>query len=415
MGLRRMLRFAFALAAVLLAAPEVVRAADSPLDPGGTGGAGGTTGTTTITKEDIQILLEETDDVERARTEPERASWIPIKSRDLELFLNGARCACDTPIAVRLDIKASARQKLSRGTNQLGGMRVWAGNIECVDQNLAIRDPAQRGHCKLIREISDIRDLARGGAIRRYFTTVGTLFAASRNAGETPCSRSGNVSIMLEVDADRDQRPDPSPPSEQFSYDGEPPTAPRGVRAEGGNEALTVHWDAIENATDVNGFVVFCTRGDRDIVYPKPPYRDFQSPSRLCPGRVAGPSGDGGLGVIGTPSDPFLTTDARYVCSDRVAPTQTSARIEGLQNGAPYVVGVAALDRKGNASPIVQVVQGEPIPTRDFYQGYREAGGEAEGGFCAVGHRPAPRPVEVAGGALVALALVLRRARRRRP
>jgi hypothetical protein len=71
---------------------------------------------------------------------------------------------------------------------------------------------------------------------------------------------------------------------------------------------------------------------------------------------------------------------------------------------------VAAVDNSGNPSAITSAVLQTPIPTRDFYRGYREAGGQAEGGFCAYG-RGHPG---AAGGAVVGVALALAARRKRR-
>jgi len=62
----------------------------------------------------------------------------------------------------------------------------------------------------------------------------------------------------------------------------------------------------------------------------------------------------------------------------------------------------------GNPSPIDVAYLQTPIPTRDFYQGYREAGGTAEGGYCAYGRG---RPGWFAVGGMM-LVLVLWRRRR---
>jgi hypothetical protein len=108
-----------------------------------------------------------------------------------------------------------------------------------------------------------------------------------------------------------------------------------------------------------------------------------------------------------------------FACSELIT-TKTSARISTLQNGIPYLVGVAGVDKAGNASPIELAVLQRPIPTRDFYRGYRMAGGEAEGGFCALRGRGQRAGVRASDLLVIGLPLAVlgarmarRRARRR--
>jgi MYXO-CTERM domain-containing protein len=84
-------------------------------------------------------------------------------------------------------------------------------------------------------------------------------------------------------------------------------------------------------------------------------------------------------------------------------------RIEGLQNGIPYAVSIVAIDKLGNPSIVSEALLAQPVPTRDFYSGYRAAGGDSEGG-CSVGGRGS------AGAALglAGLALLLVRRRKER-
>jgi hypothetical protein len=112
--------------------------------------------------------------------------------------------------------------------------------------------------------------------------------------------------------------------------------------------------------------------------------------------------------MVVPPPDAFVRQDPDYLCSGLLT-TQTSTRIDVLQNYIPYVVGVASVDLRGNASAISTAVLQQPIATRDFYKEYRAAGGTAEGG-CALGGR-------ASGGnalavALLALATAVRRRRR---
>ncbi|WP_437726890.1 hypothetical protein [Sorangium sp. So ce861] len=89
----------------------------------------------------------------------------------------------------------------------------------------------------------------------------------------------------------------------------------------------------------------------------------------------------------------------------------------GLRNGNSYVVGVAAYDIVGNAGPLSELACGTPIDVDGFFELYREAGGQAGGGFCSVeGPVGASRWVSWPLGALATGAALgmWRRSRRRR-
>jgi hypothetical protein len=88
-------------------------------------------------------------------------------------------------------------------------------------------------------------------------------------------------------------------------------------------------------------------------------------------------------------------------------------QINGLQNSVPYAVAIGTTDKQGNSGPLSTVACAMPKETDDFYNVYRRAGGEAGGGWCAIGSGAAA-PIGVAG-AVFALALAARFARRARP
>lgn len=89
--------------------------------------------------------------------------------------------------------------------------------------------------------------------------------------------------------------------------------------------------------------------------------------------------------------------------------------ISGLKNGITYYVAVAAVDGSGNIGPASNVVCDYPAPVNDFWTLYRNAGGGAGGGFCALEAAGEPVP-STAGIAIVigATALGLQRRRRRK-
>jgi hypothetical protein len=96
--------------------------------------------------------------------------------------------------------------------------------------------------------------------------------------------------------------------------------------------------------------------------------------------------------------------------------TTGSLRVTGLRNGRTYNVVVAAVDGSGNVGPPSPAGTCDvPAPVNDFWTTYRQAGGQAGGGFCALEAVGEPVP-SATGLAIFASASVLafRRKRNRR-
>lgn len=128
-------------------------------------------------------------------------------------------------------------------------------------------------------------------------------------------------------------------------------------------------------------------------------------------------TGDGGTGGI-VPDNDF---NAKYKCGESVGATGTTVQADGvagvpLQNLKSYAVAVAATDQFGNVGVLSDVLCETPEETTDFWEGYRSAGGEAGGGFCAttaVG-LPAGSAAALAIVCAVALSSLRRRTKERR-
>lgn len=86
------------------------------------------------------------------------------------------------------------------------------------------------------------------------------------------------------------------------------------------------------------------------------------------------------------------------------ATASSSIRIEsGIQADRTYYVAVIAIDRVGNESFASAPQTVTTVPTVDFWEAYRNAGGGETGGFCASGGPPGRVPVWMAPLALLAL------------
>jgi hypothetical protein len=117
--------------------------------------------------------------------------------------------------------------------------------------------------------------------------------------------------------------------------------------------------------------------------------------------------GSGGISTI--PSQYLLNGSSGFTIADKSVGSYT---IKGLIDGVTYTVVVASVDGTGNVGPPSLEVCDYPAPVRDFWQTYREDGGQA-GGFCAletIGAGGAPALAGVAG--ILAIAALARRRRR---
>jgi len=118
-------------------------------------------------------------------------------------------------------------------------------------------------------------------------------------------------------------------------------------------------------------------------------------------------SGNGGISTI---PQPYLvaTGSVGVTVSDKNTGTYT---IKGLRNGTTYNAVVAAVDGSGNVGPPSVEVCDYPAPVNDFWNIYRQAGGQAGGG-CALERAGEPASAAM-GVALAGLTSVLARRRRR--
>ncbi len=360
--------------------------------------------------------------------------WAFMTTTQQSLFFNRARCECETPFRVTVDLTASGRAKLQSNRSTTAKFRLRIGDINCVSADPNI---SSRAVCDDFVFASGSKDEKLQELVRQRFSAdlnVRRVFFKSDGGMQvSSCSLDSPQKIWLSIDANGDgvNELGTNNPVLSVDIDGQGPPLPTEVTVSGGNEALEVNWKGLETAAlDFDGYLVFCARGGTLPVF-NPSYysQQYFTASALCPdgpepvGTVKKKTGALTLAAIETVPNigdsvpvptPMHTLDPAFLCANRIS-SQTSARISILQNGIPYVVGVSAVDKKGNASPIEKAVLARPIPTQDFYRGYRSEGGAAEGGFCSVGsnqRRPsAGERLAIAG---ICLGLVLPAWKRRR-
>ena len=413
------------------------------------------TTTTPTTTANGGLGLTKADFVDMAFMYKKDGQWVFMNKTTFDTFFNRRRCECDEEIQVRVSLLASSRSKIS---GLMGTVKLRAGDETCVCQGAACTGSL----CRDVADPQDMAGLINGNLDFRF--NIRKLFAAGRNETTDPatiCDRDDNQNLYIWIDGpDADTSTDVTDATVQLKLDGIGPPAPTGVNAVGGEEALEVTWAQIPLTSDMQGYQVVCARGEETPVFKDPPSARFDSPgvcalpSSTSDGGTtsasdAGTSDAGAIDAgstanaltVAEPSAPFAQTsdagangaaergpapaalatlDPKYVCSDLLT-SGTSTRIYRLQNKIPYVVGVVAVDKRGNPSKLTDVVLQSPTPTRDFYNGYRQSGGAAEGGYCVLASTGDSRLAQnaragwvVMGLGLVALGLRRRHRRRHR-
>jgi hypothetical protein len=144
----------------------------------------------------------------------------------------------------------------------------------------------------------------------------------------------------------------------QFQYDTLAPAAPTLTSTVPGEDRVLVQWGAPTERSD-------------DV---------FQYQVIYCPlVTTASVAVDEGvrLSTLPCPASEQRTATA--------GKTVTELFIEdGLTNGLPAAVGVRAVDEFGNVGPLSEVFVAIPKDVTDFFELYRQQGGQEDGGFCFV-------------------------------
>ncbi len=310
-------------------------------------------------------------------------TWTRMSKPEADLFFNRARCECEVPIGISVVVtQAGLAKSVTQGT-----WSVRVGPEGCLAPDAASRNAV---NCKQLGAgPTELTAVWRQKSLR-IETTVKKMF--DPHGSGKGCDNNLEQKLWLDVDADLNGTPDfTGVPHGTMTLRGLGLLAPTGVTSTGGNEAIKVNWDSPTALSDFSGYLVFCARAGTYSVFEDVYFKQqYQTSSLRCPQGVAAPLTQGlvvaesvGAQVFPAPEH-FRRLDKKYLCSDLLT-AQTEIRVTGLQNGIPYVFGVSTVDTRGNASPIEQVVVGTPVPSRDFYRAYRADGGQAEGGFCALG------------------------------
>jgi hypothetical protein len=315
------------------------------------------------------------------------------------LYFNRAHCQCKSGVTIRVSLNPG--QAMPDLPTKPATLRI--GESACVTATTSNFHAAK---------CADVGTVMLSDLIRPHdFTiTVHDLFQAPNLKDNNPeCGAESPQNIFLMIDADGNGLPDMNyadamAPTVQVQLDGKAPPAPTDVKVTPGNGALSLSWTKTSLISDQNGFVVFCSRAGlpvfKDTFFKT---NDFFTQDLVCGSgtsamtqRLTALEPVGAADAVpvdetatGRPIDPppeMQRLDTAFVCSNLLT-TSNESRISILQNGIPYVVGVAAVDKHGNASPLEKAYVQTPVATTDFYTAYRQSGGAAQGGFCSYGQR----------------------------
>jgi hypothetical protein len=106
---------------------------------------------------------------------------------------------------------------------------------------------------------------------------------------------------------------------------------------------------------------------------------------------------------------PDPTFHAKYNCGEAAGTTATSITASPVENGKTVAVAIAAEDSFGNIGQLSDPICQFGEETGDFWNRYRQAGGDSGGGFCSVVGAGMPTGSFAALGIAVALAISIMR------
>ncbi|WP_438009466.1 hypothetical protein WME89_12790 [Sorangium sp. So ce321] len=304
---------------------------------------------------------------------------------------------------------------LSQGSYQRDDvLSIWAS------QEADCKDPRERLSSGLCRFVSEQSDLTQDNAVEVPAKKIAEALGVTdcKDNSSSTSARKVVLHFMLLRETQETVAADDAATWTETHVDLLGPRPPEGVKVGSGDTRLIVEYSPSDDA-DTLGHYLFC---DDSIVS-----------STGTGGGATGGGGDVDAGAGGGVDAGSTAAGGSSSCgSTKLVPGEVpdpslsrcgsagktgAGEAEGLQNGVPYAVGVAAYDSVGNSGVLSNIACGVPVDVDSFFELYREAGGQAGGGFCSVaGPVGAGRWLSVPLGAMVAGAALgmWRRTRRRR-
>ncbi len=333
--------------------------------------------------------------------------FVDMSDDEKEEFFNIANCACNTEFAYRITLLGIPQVELPNTE-----VEVWVGS-NCGDidteppRDCGRDDTGADCRCERIRVIDDINSFKSETRITidaRDFMFPGQPFCLLDTATRN---------LYLLIDEDGDNRPDEQqfkPDNDKF-IDTEPPPLPLNVTVQPGEGGALIEWDLPgSDDQDLRSFQVMCGRIDGEAIdLDEDPA--FEDPEQVCPELFSsmvlpamsipatpatvyhgGPGVDAGVpdaGVgdpdAGTGDPEFVDLTGLVACTGEIANTDTSVRVNGLENDVGYRMVLVVIDDRLNRNPFgVELGVVTPVPALDFWEDYKDRGGNADGGFCFV-------------------------------
>jgi MYXO-CTERM domain-containing protein len=397
---------------VVLAAPR--RAEAQITGTGGTTitGTGGSGGTAFAAGDFFTAIQQQT-------TPP-----VSLTTFELSRFFNKANCDCSTHVNVFIALLGTGIAKRATAGITTGTVSIVLGNG--CNTVFGLQNGQSVGSCHQIASEPVLTFLNQAfytvdtdaQTLSTYFNATGGVLVdggTTTTGTAAPCTVPTGQSFTQTVNYNFDFGSGSIDLSVPFSLliDLVPPPAPTGLTIRGGDEALVLNWQSVDQAIvpDLLGYQILCSRADHYQVFNEA-YSDdggtstgaFGAAFQTCPLT----RNDGGVEVL----------NPKFICSGLLSAQATSDRVEILQNNITYAGAVVAIDNSGNPSEPM-VGYGAPIKTLSFYDVYRDQTpqGGATGGFCAVSTtRPGAKTTAAALGlfAVIGLGAVVTRRRRRR-
>lgn len=287
----------------------------------------------------------------RLKKQASDQSYTDMDETEQIQFFNEANCVCDTTFGVQITLRDFSGNLLDSKP-----VEVWTGT-HCDDTtNIETRN----SRCELIETITDINSL-------KTSTVIPITTKQLMNPNEATCNTTESTrSIYLLVDDDADAIYE-NIIALDITTDSEPPPLPTNININSGEQGLFVTWTLSEtNLDDVDAIQLLCVRAD-DSNHPRDnfPRSDnaYQSPNDLC--------GKALQRDTAVPSNVFA-------CTEKLGSTETSFRINELENHVPYRVMLATIDARKNAS-VFDIGINTPRPSIDFWEEYNDQGGQLSG------------------------------------
>ncbi len=309
---------------------------------------------------------------------------------------NRANCLCaDVEFAIRFSLVDAP------GSLDDDPVRVWFGS-GCATNDVVQRD----ANCTRVFEFTDVEALRNPQDIP---------FSVQSLTGTCEPNEVERLAYAL-VDPGDDgidtAAGDYASEGLAIESDTRPPPSPLDIEASGGEEAVQVSWTLPDTSTeDIKYFQVLCARADgtvsEDDDFPRGSPRYLTSAdacglsdpsicpqpvsvSRVTPGGIdAGEPPDAGSGAdAGTVECTDLpgeleTLSSMHVCGEATG-TESSIRVDGLENGVAYRIVLVVIDPARNPLAL-DLGEHTPSQVKDFWEHYHDRGGTAEGGCDLVG------------------------------